>query len=156
MRLRHLAPSFRALALRAARAASGTLAALAVIAALTVIATATTGPFAPAGCSATSEPIGNGACDGFCTRVVNLRCRQTLERDACVASCLYEQALCPETMSELLRCSANEGVVACDSTTLAPHVVNCDPARTARDACLRRTPPEDASVPDGAPLPSGL
>jgi hypothetical protein len=131
-----------------------TLATLAALAALAVIAP--TGPLAATGCSATSEPIGNGACDGFCNRVVNLRCQQTLARDACVASCLYEQALCPETTSEVIRCSANEGALACDGSTLAPHVVNCDPARATRDACLQRTPPADASVPDGTPLPSAL
>lgn len=119
-------------------------------------AAAMTWPFAAAGCSATSEPIGNGACDGFCTKVVNLRCRQTLARETCVASCLYEQALCPETESEVIRCSTNEGAIACDTSTLAPHIVNCDAARVARDACMRRLPTDDAGVPDGTPLPPGL
>lgn len=113
-------------------------------------------PFAAAGCSATSEPIGNGACDGFCTKVVNLRCRQTLQREACVASCLYEQTRCPETASEVIRCSTNEGAIACDTSTLAPHIVNCDAAQRARDVCMRHLPSDDAGVPDGDPLPPGL
>ncbi len=108
---------------------------------------------AAAGCSATSEPVGNGACDGFCTKVVNLRCRQTFERDACVAACVHEQKLCPESESELIRCATNEGAIACDTSTLGPHIVACDPAINARDACLYAP---DAGVGDGPLLPYGL
>jgi hypothetical protein len=136
------------------RRLAGSLGALGALAAFAAFVMA--GPFAAAGCSATSEPIGNGACDGFCTKVVNLRCHQTLEREACVASCIYEQTVCPETMSEVIRCATNEGAIACDTSTLAPHVVNCDAARAARDACIQRPIPADAGLAEADPLPFGL
>jgi hypothetical protein len=106
------------------------------------------------GCSASSELVGNGACDAFCAKVAGLHCSMAPTQETCVAQCLDEQARCPTTKSEVIRCASVDGAVACDSSTLAPHVVNCDAAVRALDQCLSLHPSTDAGAID-APGPSG-
>lgn len=108
-----------------------------------------------ASCSASSEPFGNGACDAYCAKAAKLACVVATELASCTASCVETQARCPQTMSELMRCAANEGAILCDTSSLAAHVVNCGAALTARDRCLATPGAADAGSEAG-PLPRGL
>jgi hypothetical protein len=134
---------------RTARAAARVGLALAALFGLTALAVEV------ASCSAGSELAGNGACDGYCTKAAGLACIEKPDLNRCVAACVAAQGRCPRTMSELMRCAANEGLMVCDSNTLGPRVVNCGNAQADRDDCISRAN-ADAGVPEAGSLPIGL
>jgi hypothetical protein len=100
-------------------------------------------------CSSESGLVGNGACDGFCNKVVGANCKTTVSSDECVQKCLFyendptasrdptDPQACSDANSKMIRCATIDGNVGCDGGSGRAHVVGCDPAVAARSGACR-------------------
>jgi hypothetical protein len=95
-------------------------------------------------CSSQSGLVGNGACDGFCAKVVGANCRVQASSDECIAKCVFYQTdptaskdatdpnACSTANSKMLRCATIDGNVGCVGGSGRAHIVGCDPIVAAR------------------------
>jgi hypothetical protein len=114
-----------------------------------------------AACSSESGLVGNGACDGFCAKVLSANCRIPALGDQCIAKCVFYQndptasrdptdpQACSVANSKMLRCATIDGNVGCDGGSGHAHVVGCDPIVADRSgACVYWTAALEAGIAD--------
>jgi hypothetical protein len=77
-------------------------------------------------CSAESTLVGQGACDGYCFKIVGAKCKASPTRDECLAECGYYQTQCAREWNDFVRCATIDATIACDSGNSKPKVVGCD------------------------------
>ncbi|GAC1351478.1 MAG: hypothetical protein NVS3B20_02540 [Polyangiales bacterium] len=87
-------------------------------------------------CSSSSSLVGNGACDGFCTKWVGAHCTKGPTAADCLTKCLTDQGRCREEENALLHCATVDGTIACETGSFSPKVLGCDKFVNAIAACL--------------------
>ena len=97
-------------------------------------------------CSSESSLVGEGACDGYCFKIVGAKCKDSPTRDGCLDECLYYQGECPREWNDFARCTVIDSTIACDSVTAQPKVVGCDTFDQAvQRQCKQRYVPDAGS-----------
>lgn len=92
-------------------------------------------------CSSQSTLVGQGACEGYCFKIVGAKCKSGPTRERCLDECLFYQGDCAREWNDYVRCSAIDATIACDSGTAQPKVVGCDKfQRASTNVCHRYTP----------------
>jgi len=97
-------------------------------------------------CSSESSLVGQGACEGYCFKIVGAKCKSSPTREACIDECLFHQADCTREWNDWLRCSSIDATIACDSATTEPKVVGCDKFQTAVTRTCKAVYVPDAGV----------
>jgi hypothetical protein len=97
-------------------------------------------------CSSNSTPIGAGACDAYCQKIVGAKCKNPPSRELCLDECQFHVSDCHDPQVAFLRCATIDANIACDSGNGQPRVQGCDTYSHA----LQNDPTCHVYVPDAA------
>ena len=97
-------------------------------------------------CSSESSLVGEGACDGYCFKIVGAKCKDSPTREQCLDECIFHQGDCAREWNDWARCTVIDATIACDSVTAQPKVVGCDTFQAAvAGACVHPYEPDAGS-----------